>query len=362
MHNAHSFKIISNNGVVEKRTATDVLIVGAGIAGLAAARGLARAGFSVRILEKSRGVAGRAATKRLANGAIVDYGAPFFTVRNEPLRSFMQTLERQNLLHIWQYGMQNWNSGSLESSPDGYPRYVAKNGITTLGKVLRDGEEFEQPLEIIQNALVSAVWSNHFGYRAVLENGDIHTARAVLVNAPAPQALALTRATLESQTYLALERVKFMPCWALILALKSAPKVDWQALKLQHPMLSWVSLEHSKRNSEAAMVIHASSEWSQIHLESSPHLIQAPLIEAIEEILGEKLEIIESIAHRWRYAQAVQPHAEVFIAQDNLVFCGDWCAPQGNARIETAFESGWAAASYLGKQLEQPLEMILAEV
>jgi renalase len=347
---------------VEKQIATDVLIVGAGLAGLAAARDLTRSGFSVRILEKSNGVAGRAATKRLACGAIADYGAPFFTVRNESLRLYMQTLERQNLVHVWQYGMQNWNSGTIESSPDGYPRYVAKNGITTLGKALRDGEIFEEPLEIKQNALVSAVWSNHFGYRAVLENGDIHTARAVLVNTPAPQALALTRSTLESQTYLALERVKFAPCWAMIMSIKNLPNFPWQALRLEHPVLSWISLEQTKRGGEAMLVVHANSTWSQQHLESSPHLIEAPLQQALEEIIGQPLEITESMVHRWRYAQAIQPHPEHFIAQANLVFCGDWCAPNGNARIETAFESGWAAAKYLNKQLEQPLAQILAHV
>ena len=347
---------------MEKPTAIDVLIVGAGLAGLAAGRSLTRAGFSVRILEKSRGVAGRAATKRLASGAIADYGAPFFTVRNEPLRSFIQTLEPQNLIHVWQYGLQNWDCGILEGSSDGYPRYVAKGGITTLGKVLRDGEASEAPLEIIQNALVSAVWNNHFGYRAVLENGDIHTARAVLVNTPAPQALALTRAILESQTYLALEQVRFAPCWAMILALKTPPILSWQALRLQHPILSWISLEQTKRGGEAVLVVHANPQWSGDNLESSPHLIEAPLMQAVEEILGQKLEVTETIVHRWRYAQAIQPHTDTFIAQDNLVFCGDWCAPNGNARIETAFESGWAAAKHLTKQLEQPLEMILATV
>lgn len=345
---------------MENRTATDVLVVGAGLAGLAAARDLTRAGYSVRILEKSRGVAGRAATKRLASGGLADYGAPFFTIRNENLRSFIQPLERKGLVHVWQYGMKHWNAGTIEGSLDGYARYVAKDGMTTLGKVLRDGEPDEQPLEIVQSALVSAVWSNHFGYRAVLENGDIHTARAVLVNTPAPQALALTRSILESQTYLALERVKFAPCLALIIALKAKPDVSWNALRLDHPVLSWMGFEHSKRyDLPPVLVVHANPTWSQAHLEQNQQTIIKPLLEAAQDVLGVQLEVLETIPHRWRFAQVVTPHQSHFIAQENLFFCGDWCAPQGNARIETAFESGWAAASAITKQLEQPLDVIL---
>ena len=43
---------------------TDVVILGAGVAGLAAAQDLRAAGARVQVLDKSRGVSGRAATKR----------------------------------------------------------------------------------------------------------------------------------------------------------------------------------------------------------------------------------------------------------------------------------------------------------
>jgi renalase len=343
---------------VENRVVLDVLIIGAGLAGLTAARELTRAGYAVRILEKSAGVSGRAATKRLESGAIADFGAPFFTVRNDAFRAFVQTLEHNKIVHVWQNGMKTWRSGNLEGSPDGYPRYVATQGISAIGKALRNGESHQAPLDIVQNAMVSAIWSNHLGYRAVLENGDIHTARAVLVNTPAPQAMTLTKSVIEPKTNLALEQVEFAPCWALIVSLKNAPNVDWNVLKLEHPVLSLISLEHSKRGGAPILLLHANAEWSTQNLERSPQSVADLMIQAAQEVLGEVLEPNQTKPHRWRYAQATKPHLGAYVAQDNLVFCGDWCAPAGSARIETAFESGLASAEYLIKQLGQPLELL----
>jgi renalase len=345
---------------VAQSIARDVIVVGAGLAGLAAARVMQQAGYSVLVLDKSRGLTGRAATKRLENGAVVDYGVPCFTVRNQPLRQLVQQLERRGLAHVWQYGVHQMHNGSIEKTPDEYPRYAFKDGINTLGKALRDMPE-QAPLEVMQNALVSAVWSNHFGYRVVLENGDIFTARAVLVNTPAPQALALTRSTLENQTYHALERVKFAPCWTLIAALDSTPKTEWQALRLEHEVFSWASLEHSKQRHQPALVLHANAAWSAKHLELNSQTIAPMLLEAAQNTFGDWVAPNQILAHRWRYAQATTPHPAAYLAQDGLVFCGDWCAPQGNARIETAYESGLAATQYLCRHLEQPLQRILSD-
>ena len=46
-----------------------VAIVGAGVAGLAAARRLAGHGIPVTVLEKSRGLGGRCATRRVRTGS-----------------------------------------------------------------------------------------------------------------------------------------------------------------------------------------------------------------------------------------------------------------------------------------------------
>ncbi len=56
-----------------------VVVVGAGLAGLACARALTDAGVPVRILERGRVVGGRLASRRL-DGRPADIGAAYFTV------------------------------------------------------------------------------------------------------------------------------------------------------------------------------------------------------------------------------------------------------------------------------------------
>jgi len=60
-----------------------VVVIGAGMAGLTAARLIADAGHVVSVLDKGRRAGGRMATRQLAGGAFADYGAQFFTVRSE---------------------------------------------------------------------------------------------------------------------------------------------------------------------------------------------------------------------------------------------------------------------------------------
>src|SRR3712207_9588128 len=58
------------------------IVVGAGIAGLVAARALQSSGWRAVVLDEGRGVGGRMATRRIGRGTF-DHGAQFFTVRSE---------------------------------------------------------------------------------------------------------------------------------------------------------------------------------------------------------------------------------------------------------------------------------------
>ncbi len=337
----------------------DVIVVGAGLAGLAAARDLQNAGFNVLLLEKSRGVGGRSATKRLSVGdltARVDHGAQFFTVRGERLQKLVIQLEYSGVVQAWTRGFPKLTVRGLQTRAAGHTRYVCTDGMNALAKAFVEDAE-GLPLEIVPNALVSAVFPSNLGWSAVLENGEIYQARSLIVNAPAPQALALTRSSLQPQTLQALEAVQFNPCWTLMIALETSPDIDWQGLEIEHDVLEWAALDSSKREagSPPTLVLHANPVWSQAHLEQSPETVAALMLEAAQELLGDWVKPVTTLAHRWRYAKPSITHPEPFLAQDNLIFCGDWCT-SNNSRIEAAIVSGWSAAKDLQQKLGTPLQ------
>ena len=59
-----------------------IIVVGAGLSGLSAARELSSRGHDVTVFDKGRGVGGRLATRR-AGSAVFDHGAQFFTARSD---------------------------------------------------------------------------------------------------------------------------------------------------------------------------------------------------------------------------------------------------------------------------------------
>jgi renalase len=122
----------------------DVLIVGAGLAGLMAANRLQAAGRSVLVLDKGRGVGGRLATRRIGPGR-ADHGAQFFTVREPEFAAFVAEWEAQGLVYVWSEG---W---SVEA--DGHPRYVVRNGMTALAKQLAQAVDVRTGVKVTDLSL-----------------------------------------------------------------------------------------------------------------------------------------------------------------------------------------------------------------
>ncbi|MBI5711199.1 MAG: FAD-dependent oxidoreductase, partial [Candidatus Eisenbacteria bacterium] len=77
-----------------------VLVVGAGVAGLACARELARRGVPAVVLERARGVGGRCATRRV-NGQPVDFGLPFLPARSGEFAEALNELDAGGKIPGW---------------------------------------------------------------------------------------------------------------------------------------------------------------------------------------------------------------------------------------------------------------------
>ena len=86
------------------RQNSEILIIGAGMAGLSCASALSKAGRDVRILDKGRGPGGRMAARRAEIGGELvsfDHGAQFFTARDAAFAEQVEKWHSAGIVARW---------------------------------------------------------------------------------------------------------------------------------------------------------------------------------------------------------------------------------------------------------------------
>ncbi|MCB9006547.1 MAG: FAD-dependent oxidoreductase [Ardenticatenaceae bacterium] len=326
-------------------TKSDVLIVGAGLAGLLAANALQAAGQTVRVVEKARGVGGRLATWRLGPGR-GDYGAQFFTVREPTFQKIVDTWLALGMVFEWSRG---WADGSAVDSSldDGFPRYAVAGGMTAVAKHLA------QNLTLHTQTTLEKVHQVGDGWEAVAENGRIYQARALLLTPPVPQSLALLNAgqvALSAADQTALGKIAYAPCLSGLFWIEGAvdlPKPG--ALQRPEAAISFIADNQQKGISPEATIItaHANPMMSKIWYEAPKGELVGLFVGGIRPFLTKTSSIKAHHIHRWRYALPLVTHPERTLIADGLpplAFAGD---AFNGPRVEGAALSGLAAAGQI---------------
>jgi renalase len=347
----------------------DVVVIGAGLAGLVCAQQLQQSGYQVVVVEKSRGVGGRLATRRLL-GTCADHGVRYLDSQGPLTDCLIQTLHQQNLLHFWTNTLHTLHASELEAdklqATDVKPYYTASAGLTSAAKFLAN------KLDIRHGQRAQALIPGEDRWQIVMEATGTAPAsplmaRSVVIAIPAPQALALVQPLLEYGTPTELvepiKAVEFDPCYSVIAAYPpQGPEIaqlPWQALSFEGSThssdLAWLSVESKKRPDakQPVLVAQSTAAFAQSHLEAEDlqpigqHLLRqaatlAPWLAAPTELQ----------VHRWRYAFVRQPLQQLYLTTNlplPLVCSGDWC---GGRQIENALESGLAAACQISFLLD----------
>ena len=246
----------------------DALIIGAGLAGLKAARDSQSAGRRVLVLDKGRGVGGRAATRRW-DGVPVDHGAQFFTARSEEFRAQVADWLARGVCFEWTKGFHQWDDDGRglrapDPADDGHPRYACHAGMSALGKDLAAGLAAGT---VRLGARVTALRRAGETWRAAVEGTDeIFAARQVLLTLPAPQALALFGdGDLDPATRQTLETVGTDPSIAVLLR-GEVPPPEWRAIQIHDAALAWLAVDSSKREGSTGgliFVMHGTGPFSR---------------------------------------------------------------------------------------------------
>ncbi len=319
-----------------------VIVIGAGIAGLTAARALQAQGCDVAVLEKSRGYGGRAAS-RTVHGARIDHGAQFVTARDPRFVAQVEAWLADGTMVRWTHGLPSWTAvdGWREASAEAHPRFVSPDGMSSLGKALA------QDVAVTREAHVTRVRSDGGAWCAQTRDGERWSADRVIVSTPLPQTLALLAdGALPPALRSHLAAIDYAPCHALAAGYTGVTKPAWPGVRLpEHPDLAWVANDTSRRRDtrpgEVTLMLHATPAFTRRRYDDTPDAIASALLSIASALVPWALDPRWTYHQRWRYAQPERTLPEPALAQDGLVVCGD---AFGDGRVEGAYLSGLAAA------------------
>jgi renalase len=310
----------------------EVVVVGAGLAGVAAGRTLQAAGVPVRVLDRGHRVGGRMASRRY-DDRVADIGASYFTVSEPAFEAVAADWRGRGLARGWTDTFWVAADGDL-SAKSGPLRWAARGGLRSLVEDLAVGLD-------VREQTVTRVGPG--------PTVDGEPARAVVLAMPDPQARRLLDPTFEAE--LAALDDPFEPVLALTARWPERrwPDVDG-VFVAEHPVLTWIADDGRRRGDGApVLVAHSSAAFAAEHLDA-PERGAGPMIAAVRATLGLGTDPVSASVHRWTYAKPTGRRDRAFHLGPALVgLCGDGWSDR--PRVESAYLSGVAVAEELIRRL-----------
>jgi renalase len=333
----------------------DIAVVGAGMAGLTCAQQLHQAGYNVVVAEKSRGLGGRLATRRLQN-THADHGVCYLKAKDIQFQSLLETLVDRDLLQVWTDTIHELDVNNQVQEPiEQSPRYASPMGFSAIGKFLATG------LNLIQNQRVETVQFNDCRWHLQFENNPSSiTADAVVVAIPAPQTVTVLESISDSDFLQTLQSVQYSACITAIAvypAHTETHSLEWKAIVCPHDSdLGWMAIDSTKQisASQPVFVVQSNAVFATSHLDTTDlQPVGQHLLDKAASLLSwfSTPEVLQ--VHRWRYAFPIQPLTEKYLIANTelpLICTGDWC---GGNRVESAFLSGLATAEQMNLRLQE---------
>lgn len=285
----------------------EVVIVGAGVAGLSLARALAASGVEALILDKSRGVGGRAATRRV-EGQPVDHGVAFFHGSHPDFLAALDAVEA-TALEGWPLRVRGEGRPCQPRAfRKGERRLAFEEGVTAFPKSLARG------LDVRRGVRVASLAARGDGVEAVVEGGESIVARNLVLALPLEQAERLL-APLASESGAIrpiaslLSMMTTEPCLTLLAGypLDSA-EPEWDLFYPSDESLSMLVAHDSSKRKEKkwrVLVYQCRSCFSRRHLEDDPEVWMNLVLSDASRLLGDWAgRPLWREPHRWRYSRA----------------------------------------------------------
>lgn len=304
----------------------DVVVVGAGISGVACAARCAAAGLDVRLLDRGHRIGGRLATRTLHEPAehAADTGAPYFTVSDDRFRGVVGGWLERGLAREWTDTFHTAGPLGLQETKTGPMRFASARGIRALVEDLADG------LDVRSGATVEPLGAGRrvAGLRP----------RVVVLAMPGPHAAPLLASHHAEQAAIADQ--PYDPALSLIARFPARAWAEFDGAFVSNVAeVRWIADDGRSRGDDApVLVAHSTPEFAHLHLRE-PEAALEPMLRAVRTVVGAHGDPIEARVQRWTFAQPKGGREQTFhLGENGIALCGDgWSA---RSKVEAAWLSG----------------------
>ncbi len=359
-----------------------IVVVGAGIAGVACARALVDAGRQVQVLDRGRRIGGRLARRSVTawdNGGaatgephVVDVGASYLTVTDPRFATVVRDWVDRGLARTWSDRFHVRDATGWHGPKVGPMRYGTADGLRSLVEDLAIGLDVAHPCDVsavrarsapAAGSVVPAAGSvpaaseasDSGGWLVDVVGGPSIEADAVVVAAPDPQAARIMPPAIAEGMYPAGP----WP-WDPVVAVAAAWPTRWWdddagfdgVFVNDDPVITWIADDGRRRGDGAPVLVAHSTPAAAAAWLSDPEQALEPVVAAIGRAFGRAVPpFIWSHVQRWGLSQSrrERPAPPYLLHPSLLGVCGDAWGERSSV------EGAWLSGTRLGAELARLL-------
>ncbi len=319
----------------------DFCVLGSGISGSTIANLLSKKN-SVEIIDKAKGVGGRASNKKINKSISFDHGLQYFSPKGIKFKKYLELLVKKKILKDWDGNHIDFTFKTKKFDK----KIIGVKGNNDLVKYLLKNIKKNLDEKITYIKFTKNHWE-------ISSNKKKFKAKNIIVTFPYPQTIKLARRYLKN-SFLK-HQIKMTPNLTLLVVQKRKKPMAISSIRLKNNIISWISHENSKKrfsNKNGFWTIQTSEVFSKKVInkfKSEKNYYSSQILKEFSKILDLNYKNLKVFKiHGWKYSYNKTEINQNFYwcKKFKLGICGDWF-------IGPNAEAGWKSANALYNEIKK---------
>ena len=319
----------------------DFYVLGSGLSGSIIAN-LLNNKYSIEIIDKAKGIGGRASNKKIGQSISFDHGLQYFSSKNVLFNKYLEKFIKKKILKIWSGNHLDFTfKNNLNSK-----KIIGVRGNNDLNKYLLRNIKKNLSQEIINIHFKKTHWE-------ILSKKKKFKAKNLIITFPFEQTKKLAKKYL-SKNFLK-QKVKMSPNITLLIKQMTKQQIPVCSIKFNNKVIAWAAHENSKKrfkSKDSYWTIQASEYYSKkiinLYKKKRNHYSKI-MVREFSDILSLNYKNLKVYKiHGWKYSSnKIGLNKKCYWDKKLRVgLCGDWF-------VGPKAESAWHSATILYNEIKK---------